>query len=180
MANLTVGIRLVLVLPTIFFLISQVLKYRLKTKSEKETNPQMPIAPTSILSWMGQRANVAFRWEFFIDSTILSMANGLILVFELSRTEYGIVLLISGIFISLAGLVETYCNSDEGVTIVSLLLYTLFLSEMFYFSAFGISYVLFGLTVLPKSIFLVPWLALVIFVVLASIFAKPQQSMKAT
>jgi hypothetical protein len=132
------------------------------------------LGTTSILPRIGQPASVQFRWEFFIDSAILSMANGLILVFELGRTEYGIILLVLGVVGSLSGLVETYCKSDDGVTVFSLMLYTLFLSEMVYFITFGISYILLGFSFVPRYFFALVWLAMFIFVALVAIFVKPQ------
>lgn len=177
MDNLSLGIRLVIVLPTVFFLISQILKYTLKTRSKKEVGDRNLPSSNPVFSWIGHRTDRQFRWEFSIDSAILSMANGLILVFELGRTEYGIVLLIFGVIISLAGFVAIESDSDSGSTFVSLLLYVLFLSEMLYFASFGASYNLLGFVVLPWHIFLVPSIATITIIIVALLAArKPKAS----
>jgi hypothetical protein len=166
------GIRLVFVLPTVFFLVSQILKYALKTQSRKEVATSAANVASPIFSWMGQRADRQFRWEFSIDSAILSMANGLILVFELQRVTYGIALLILGVILSLAGFVAIESKSEPGWTIVSLMLYLLFFSEMFYFAVFGFSFSLLGITVLPWEVFLVPSLACLAIIIIALVTAR--------
>jgi len=95
------------------------------------------------------------------------MVNGLILIFELTRIEYGVILLILGIVLSLAGFVAIESNSNSGVGVLTFLLYLLFFSEMLYFSVFGISLNLFGFTLLPRYISLLPSIAVVTVVIIA-------------
>ena len=173
--GLSLGVRLVIVLPTVFFLVSQILKYTLKTQSKKvEVTAHTALASMTnpFLSWIGQRADRQFQWEFYIDSAILSMANGLILVFELQRTEYGIMLLILGVICSLAGLVAIESNSAPGLTFISTMLYLLFFSEMFYFASFGIRFNLMGFTILPWEVFLSPLVVLFAIIIIALLAQK--------
>ena len=167
MNSLSLGIRLAIVLPTVFFSISQILKYSLKSRSRKELIGRSVTEYRWIFSWVGERSDREFRWEFFIDSAILSMVNGLILIFELTRIEYGVILLILGIVLSLAGFVAIESNSNSGVGVLTFLLYFLFFSEMLYFSVFGISLNLFGFTLLPRYISLLPSIAFVTVVIIA-------------
>jgi len=176
MNKLSFGIRLVIVLPTVFFLFSQILKYSLKIRSKKELVGRAITEFKLIFSWLGERSDREFRWEFFIDSAILSMANGLILIFELNRIEYGVVLLILGIVISLAGFVAIESNSNSGVAILMFSLYVLFLSETFYFFVFGVSFSLLGFDLLPRHIFLLPSLIFLVIIVLAAAFSSMKKT----
>jgi len=89
-------------------LFSQLLRYGLKTRARKELATHTRGAESAwIFTRVGEQSTREYRWEFFIDSAILAVVNGLIMIFELSRTEYGIVLWIVGVAIAFAGLVAT-------------------------------------------------------------------------
>lgn len=116
---------------------------------------------------MADQSSREFRWEFFIDSVILSIANGLILVFELARIEYGVLLLVVGVVAALGGLVATEAGPSSAVGFLIVIMILLFLGEMAYFAFFGMSFYLLGFTVRPWQMFFLPsvifWLVVVIF-----------------
>jgi hypothetical protein len=153
----------VILVPTLFFLLSQVLRYGLKARTKKELikSPELRLGFASL----GEKATREFRWEFFLDSAVLSMVNGLILTFELTRAEYGVALLVAGVAISLAGLVATEAQSNSTVGFLISVLVVLFVSEFAYFTAFGSVIEVLGFSLLPREIFLLP--ALGAFLILA-------------
>jgi len=178
MNSLSLGLRLVIVLPTTFFLVSQILRYGLKIRSKKEAMGRNILESRWIFSWVGEQSTREFRWEFFIDSAILSMANGLILIFELARVEYGVILLILGIIVSLAGLVATESNSNSAIGLLVFCLIVLFICEMSYFLVYGIGFRLFGFTLLPWHVFFLPSVVVLILVFLAGVASSRKKIQK--
>jgi hypothetical protein len=163
--TLSLGIRLVIVLPTFLFIVSQILRYGLKARTKKELSDQRGQQPGWIFSRLVDlQSSREFKWEFFIDAVILSLVNGLILIFELSRIEYGVILLLVGVILGLAGLVETEANSGA-VGLLAALVVLLFLSELIYFASFGTSLIVMGFTVEPRHLFFAPWIAFLILMV---------------
>jgi len=140
-SDISLGIRLVIIMPSIFFVFSQLLGYGLKTRARKELTTLARSAESAwIFTRVSEQSTGEYRWEFFIDSAILAVINGLIMIFELSRTEYGIVLLIVGVTIAFAGLVATEAKSTSTVMMLILLLAPLFLGQLGYFWVSGNRY----------------------------------------
>jgi hypothetical protein len=125
-----------------------------------------PISLGMIPRLLGERSTREFRFEFFIDSTILSIANGLILAFELERFEYGVVLLIFGVVLSVAGFVGTETESKTAISWLFFVSSLFFISEVSYFLAFGTRVNILGLTLLPRDVFFLPTEAFLLFVAL--------------
>ncbi len=165
MTALSIGLKLVIALPTVFFIFSQILRVGLKTRTKKELMGRPELM--GVFASLGERSTREFRWEFFIDSAILSMANGLILVFELGRIEFGVAILVAGVAFSLAGLVGTEAESSSSVGFLMLALGVIFVSELVYFVAFGSQINVLGINVLPRHIFLAPSLIILVLIVLA-------------
>jgi len=171
--EIPLGTRLIIIMPSIFFVFSQLLRYGLKTRARKELATQTRGAESAwIFTRMGEQSTREYRWEFFIDSGILALVNGLIMVFELSRTEYGIVLLILGVAIAFAGLVATEANSASTVGMLISLLAVLFLGQLGYFWVFGTRYEIMGFSLLPRHVFFLPSVALLTLIVLVSLLRK--------
>jgi ABC-type uncharacterized transport system permease subunit len=121
-----------------------------------------------IFARVSEQSTREYRWEFFIDSAILAVVNGLIMIFELSRTEYGIVLLIVGVTIAFAGLVATEAKSTSTVMMLILLLAALFLGQLGYFWVSGTRYEIMGFNLLPKHVFFLPLVALLTLIILVT------------
>lgn len=183
MVVLSFGIRLVVVLPTVFFLFSQLLRYALKARTKEMVSQGKFVGVQGTFSlgilprYLGELSTREFRFEFFIDSTILSIANGLILSFELARFEYGVVALILGVAISVAGFVATETNSKVALSWLAFLLILLFVSEVTYFSFFGVTLMAFGFELLPRHFFFIPSLvSLALILVLGVIVPRIQKT----
>lgn len=170
-----------IVLPTVFFLFSQLLRYVLKTKTKRIIGTDKVATPAGTISlgllprFLGEQSTREFRFEFFIDSTILSMANGLILAFELAKVEYGVIALILGVVLSVAGFVATETERNSSVSWLFFALCLFFISEAVYFTTFGTRTVEFGFTLLPWHMFLLPtfaFLSLVVFVMVIQTVRK--------
>jgi len=172
MNSLPLGIRLVIILPTLLFLVSQILRYGLKIRAKKELMTQEAQQFRSLFMRVANQSSRDFRWEFFIDSVVLSIANGLILVFELARIEYGVSLLVAGVIATLAGLVATEADSTPAVGLLIVIMVLLFLGEMTYFAFFGMSFDLLGLTVRPWQMFFLPSVAFIVIVVVFGLRAR--------
>lgn len=167
MNTLPLGVRLVIILPTLLFLASQILRYGLKIRARKELMTQQAEQFRSVFMRVADQSSREFRWEFFIDSVILSIANGLIFIFQLGRIEYGVVLLVAGVIAALGGLVATEANSGAAVGFLIVIMILLFLGEMTYFAFFGMSFDLLGFTVRPWQMFFLPS---VLFCLVVAIF----------
>jgi len=109
-----------------------------------------------------------FTSEFFVDSVALSIANGLILVFELDRIEYGMVLLVAGGVVAVGGLVATQVGSSSA-EFLSAIMILFFFSELTYFVFFGMSFYLLGFSVQPRQIFFLPSIIFELLVVVFSL-----------
>jgi hypothetical protein len=173
--QLSFGIRLAIVLPTVFFLLSQLLRYALKASTKRIISQDRiqsiagPISLGMIPRFLGERSTREFRFEFFIDSAILSIANGLILAFELERFEYGVVALIFGVVVSVAGFVGAETESKTAVSWLFFISSLFFISEVSYFLAYGMRFDIFDFTLFPRDIFFLPTEALLLFVALVVI-----------
>jgi hypothetical protein len=113
-----------------------------------------------------------FRLEFFIESALLSIANGAILAFSLARAEYGFILLVFGVILCFIGFVATEVESKSASIVVGTvisLLFLMFISELAYFFVFGYAVTLFGFTLLPRDIFFIPSIVLVIVLFIAAV-----------
>jgi hypothetical protein len=171
-------------LPTAFFLFSQLLRYALKRKTReiadlgqgKIVGAGGPFSLGNLPRYFGEQSSREFRFEFFIDSNILSMANGLILVFELTRVEYGTMLLIFGVIMSMAGFVATETKSEAALSLIIFVLILFFVSELCYFSMFGNRIELFGFTILPWHAFFLPSVGFLLLVLLVSIYQRSKKS----
>ena len=162
---------MVIILPTLLFIVSQILRYGLKARTKKELIGQQAPESAWIFTKIGHQSSREFKWEFFIDAVILSMVNGLILIFELARIEYGVILLLVGVILALAGLVAIEADSNAvGLLILAIIL--LLLSEMSYFAFFGLSYSVLGLSMLPRHVFFLPSLVLLILLAIVALWGK--------
>jgi len=97
------------------------------------------------------------------------MANGLILAFELSRVEYGVIALMFGVVVSVAGFVATETDRNTAISWLFFILCLFFLSEASYFSTFGTGITVFGFSLLPRQVFVLPTAAFLLLIALVII-----------
>jgi hypothetical protein len=136
--ELNIGIRLVIIFPTLLFLTGYILKSIIERKNiEKIAEKEL---------WNEHRND--FFFIVGIESLFLFVANGLIIVFELQQTELGVTTIILGIIFSLCVLVGVYsATADAGIYVLTfglLLIFGLLTSQLAYFSSYGIEKIIFG------------------------------------
>jgi hypothetical protein len=168
------GLRLVIALPTFFFMFSQAVRVGLRLRAKKELMNRRELS--AFFSIFADAATRESRWEFFIDATILAIINGLILAFELSRLEFGVILVVIGIILSLAGLVATEANSGTWVFFTMFLFITVFISELCYFAVFGLSLEIWGITLMPRHVFFAPYVIVLIVVFFAILKSRSKKT----
>jgi len=103
---LDLGTRLVIMLPTLLFLVGFSFKSIVENKCLRKL--------------MAKNYNGGLRWEikadfFFllaIDSLFLAIANGLIIIFHLQLIEAGIILIVSGSILALCLMTGIYAKSN--------------------------------------------------------------------
>lgn len=148
-------------------------RYGLKTRARKELTTGTRSAESAwIFTHMSEQSTREYRWEFFIDSVILAVVNSLIMIFELSRTEYGIVLLIAELIIAFAGLVATEAKSVSTVSMLIFLLAVLLLGQLGSSWTFGTRYEIMGFDLLPKHVFFLPLVALLTLIILVTLLRR--------
>ena len=155
MSTLSLGLRLVAILPTLLFLVFQLLHHGLRVRLKKELIVQEVPRFKSVFVRMADLSSREFRSEFFVDSVALCIANGLILVFELDRIEYGMVLLVAGVVVAVGDLVATQVSSSSA-KFLSAIMILFFISELTNFVFFGMSFCPLGFSVQPRQIFFLP------------------------
>ena len=80
-----------------------------------------------------KRRNSHFLYGLFIDSLALSVANGVIIMFEAQSLFYGFILLFLGVFLCSFGFTALYVDRLAFATFfVLVVVFVLFLSELFY------------------------------------------------
>lgn len=80
-----------------------------------------------------KRRNSHFLYGLFIDSLALSVANGVIMMFEAQSLFYGFILLFLGVVLCLFGFTALYVDRLAFATFfVLVVVFVLFLSELFY------------------------------------------------
>lgn len=174
--QLSFGVRLAITLPTILSLISFVLRYLLAKPWQMPEGPMETTGLTRVPAQMTKGLGRSFYWDFFVDSIILAMANGLILMFELQRVEWGVVLLFSGIVVVLFGFVCLEIHLQNGVVLSIFLLIMLFIYELSYFAVFGIALNFFGFVLIPRYIATFPIIFVFILILLAGLSTKRRTS----
>lgn len=168
MSTLSLGLRLVVILPTLLFLVFQLLHYALRTRLKKELTLQEVPQFKSVFVRLADLSSREFRSEFFVDSVALSIANGLILVFELVRIEYGMVLLVTRVVVAVAGLVAAQVGSSS-TEFLSAIMILFPISELTYFVFFGMSFYLLGFSVQPRQVLFLPSIIFGLLVVVFSL-----------
>ena len=99
---LSLGIRLVILLPSLLFIVGFIFKSvveRNKIKQIKKIDVEIP-----------KKIWLDFIFLFALDSIFLVIANGLIIMFELQIVEVGIVTIIVGVIISMFLLIGAYID----------------------------------------------------------------------
>ena len=102
---LSLGIRLVIVLPTFLFLTG----FSFKAIIEKKRIEVIVRNTKRTELWYDLLND--FFFILAIDSIFLSIANGIILVFELEKTEIGILAMMAGVILSMCLLIGIYARS---------------------------------------------------------------------
>jgi hypothetical protein len=80
-----------------------------------------------------KRRNSHFLYSLFIDSFALSIANGVIIMFEAQNLFYGFILLFIGVVLCLFGITALYADRPGLATFIVLIItVAVFLSELIY------------------------------------------------
>lgn len=157
--ELSIGIRLVIIFPTFLFLTGCLLKSIIESRNlakiyneitgslmEKipneniENNEQVIIEKyetmgIAIKNFI-ERSN-DFLFIFGIESIIILLANGLIIIFELQQSEIGVVSMIFGILLSLFLLIGIYSDKNSAIYFGYYGVFGLLGGELAYFITFG-------------------------------------------
>lgn len=103
---LDLGIRLVIIFPTLLFLTGFALKAVVEKKSISK------IMEKEEFEELCYDLSRDFFFILAIDSTFIFIANGLILIFELDKTEAGTIAIIVGVIFSISLLTGLYSRSS--------------------------------------------------------------------
>ena len=88
-----------------------------------------------------KKRNSHFLYSLFIDSLALSIANGVIIMFEAQNLFYGFVLLFIGVTFCLFGFTALYVDNLKLATFVEIVvIIVVFISEFIYFITSNISW----------------------------------------
>jgi hypothetical protein len=147
---ISLGIRLVIMFPTILFILGFSFKAIIERRLLKSLK-------RDVREEACQRLSSTSLNDFFfilgIDSVFLSIANGLIIVFELGHIEPGLVALILGLIFSMCVLIGVYANHH--IAIVGILgIFGILGGELAYFTAFESGVSLLGLP-LESAVFII-------------------------
>ena len=126
---LALGIRLVIVFPTLLFLVGCIFKFILDRKSFKGIT---------------EESNLAFLDDLFRNSTLilainsifLFMANGLIFMFQLGQEEIGITAMICGVLFSICLIVAVYAEDCRAELIAAKGIFGILSGELAYFCTY--------------------------------------------
>jgi hypothetical protein len=121
-----------------------------------------------------KKRNSHFLFSLFIDSLALSIANGVIIMFEAQNLFYGFVLLFIGVTFCLFGFTAVYVDSLGLATFVeTLLIIIVFISEFVYLITSNIAwlYIIFEIFVIA---------IIVILVIVAVIAERQKKKLKPT
>ena len=130
---LTLGIRLVIILPTLLFIIGIGLKGLVERKSIKECNK------LDKNHSLGDTLLKDFIFVVCIDSLFISIANGLILIFQFQFSEIGVIAIIAGVILSMFILVGIYVEEEIALDIGFFGTFSLLGGELSAFSSYGFS-----------------------------------------
>ncbi len=132
--ELSLGIRLVIIFPTLLFLTGYIFKGIIERK-----NLEKMFEEDNRARYHERRDD--FFFIFGIESIFLFVANGLIIIFELQETEVGVISVIVGIIFSMGLLVGTYAiRTKTGIsasTLAFILVFGLLTGQLGYFISYG-------------------------------------------
>lgn len=125
--TISLGIRLVILFPTMLFLTGFILKGMIELKRREKSKEEE----------LKERRN-DFFFIFAIESIFLFIANGLILIFELEQSEFGVITIILGVVIPIFLLVGSLYDNDWAIGIGFFGAFGLLFGEFCYFSSYGL------------------------------------------
>lgn len=100
---INLGIRLVVIFPTLLFLIGCCLRSIIERNDFRDVY--------NINKDIGRKLEHTFLLILSIDSIFLFLANALIIIFEFESTEIGIIVLIFGVLVSICLLITVYTDN---------------------------------------------------------------------
>ncbi len=159
--ELSIGIRLVIIFPTLLFLTGYVFKGIIEGKNreklekgldnilkemekiaenfdQKHARESLVLLKEGIERWLERFSD--FIFVFGIESIFIFIANGLIIIFELQQPELGVSSMIVGVVLSLFLLVGIQSKTDAGISAYFygfILVFGLLGVELSYFISFG-------------------------------------------
>lgn len=134
--TLTLGIRLVIILPTLLFLVGFTFKALIEAASIERC-----IRGPRVERKLGANLARDFILVLAIDATFLFVANGLILIFQFQKVETGIIALIGGLILSMCIQVSIYTLVEQSFPMFIfgfLGTFGLLSGELVYFSTYEI------------------------------------------
>lgn len=131
--ELSLGIRLVIILPTFLFLVGFSFKSIIERKSLASLKKNLEKEKYGKI-WDDLWDDYLF--VLAIDSIFLFIANGLIIIFELGHTEIGIIAVIVGVMFFMCLLIGIYAHSDIEVFGI-LAIFSFLGGEFAYFCSYG-------------------------------------------
>ena len=101
--SISLGIRLVVIFPTLLFLIGCCFRSIIEKKDFQDVY--------KLNEDIGEKLEHSFLLILSIDSIFLLIANGLIIIFEFGSMEIGIIALIFGVLVSICLLITVYTDN---------------------------------------------------------------------
>jgi hypothetical protein len=129
--ELSLGIRLVIIFPTLLFLVGSSLKVFLERRSLRSIKVYEDYGEV----W--DKLSSDFVFMSAIDSIFLFIANGLIIAFEFEQTEIGIIVITVGVIISMCVLEGTYAEIPMMQRYGVYAVYGVLGGELAYFCSYG-------------------------------------------
>lgn len=141
--TLSLGIKLVILLPTFLFFVGFYFKSFVEKKSVKSLETTVLNGDIFLATVIIERFN-----DFFIllaiDSLFILIGNGLIIIFELGHNELGILTIILGMILSIYVFISVY--SKNIITLGTLGIFGLLGGEFLYFLSYGIDSIPYNLS----------------------------------
>ncbi|MCP8321503.1 MAG: hypothetical protein H3Z52_11285 [archaeon] len=128
-SEISLGIRLVIIFPTIFFIISYLLRLITTGGLEDEIENLAKGSSSAVRDVITEH----FSWNYLIDAIILNLLNGLIIIFELHQSELGIILMFIGMGISLFSMIALAYGGEGFAFFTFSLFFGLYSAEFAYF-----------------------------------------------
>ncbi len=142
--TLDLDIRLVILLPTTLFVVGFILKCVIEKKCLEKIIAQKSENFDKLYEKLFHHHKFDFFFIFSIESVFLFLANGLIVIFELKEIRIGIILLVTGVVLSMFSNVGAYTRNAYAGIVGFLGVFGLSIGEFAYFFSYDIEIIVGG------------------------------------